>query len=71
MKIVEAQEAREKLTMPVCIDLMRTALKELEEGNWTQPVRSIAVLPAAVYQKELALLLIQASPHPLLIAFRN
>ena len=33
MKIVEAQEAREKLTMPVCIDLMRTALKELEEGN--------------------------------------
>lgn len=45
MKIVEAQEAREKLTMPVCIDLMRTALKELEEGNWTQPVRSIAVLP--------------------------
>lgn len=45
MKIVEAQEAREKLTMPVCIDLMRAALKELEEGNWTQPVRSIAVLP--------------------------
>ena len=45
MKIVEAQEAREKLTMPVCMDLMRTALKELEEGNWTQPVRSIAVLP--------------------------
>jgi len=26
---------------------------------------------SAVYQKELALLLIQASPHPLLIAFRN
>ena len=31
MKIVEAQEAREKLTMPVCIDLMRTALKELRK----------------------------------------
>ena len=31
MKIVEAQEAREKLTMPVCMDLMRTAIKELEE----------------------------------------
>ena len=26
---------------------------------------------SAVYQEELALLLIQASPHPLLIAFRN
>ena len=33
MKIVEAQEAREKLTMPVCIDLMRTALKELDTAG--------------------------------------
>lgn len=45
MKIVEAGEVRQRLTMPVCIELMRTALKELEEGRFTQPVRSIALLP--------------------------
>lgn len=45
MKIVESTEVRQRLTMPVCIELMRTALKELEEGRFTQPVRSIALLP--------------------------
>ena len=45
MKIVESAEVRRRLTMPVCIELMRTALKELEEGRFTQPVRSIALLP--------------------------
>ena len=45
MKIVESAEVRQRLTMPVCIELMRTALKELEEGRFTQPVRSIALLP--------------------------
>ena len=45
MKIVEAAEARRRLTMPVCIDLMRTAFRELEEGRYTQPLRSIAILP--------------------------
>ena len=45
MKIVESAEVRQRLTIPVCIELMRTALKELEEGRFTQPVRSIALLP--------------------------
>lgn len=45
MKIVESAEVRQRLTMPVCTELMRTALKELEEGRFTQPVRSIALLP--------------------------
>ncbi len=45
MKIIEAQEVRRRLTMPVCVELMRTALRELEAGNWSQPVRSIAVMP--------------------------
>ena len=45
MTIVEAAEVRQRLTMPVCIDLMRTSLWELEAGNYTQPLRSIA--PAA------------------------
>lgn len=45
MKIVEAAEARERLTMPACIDLMRTSLRELEAGRYIQPLRSIAILP--------------------------
>ena len=32
---------------------------------------SYAMIKLIIYQKELALLLIQASPHPLLVAFRN
>ena len=45
MKIVEATEVRQRLTMPVCIDLMRASLRELEAGTYTQPLRSIALLP--------------------------
>lgn len=45
MKIVEAAEVRQRLTMPACIDLMRTSLRELEAGSYTQPLRSIALLP--------------------------
>lgn len=45
MKIVDAEEVRRRLTMPVCLDLMKTALLELEKGNWMQPMRSIAMLP--------------------------
>lgn len=45
MRIVEAQEARERLTMPVCIDLMRQAFMDLESGNASQPLRSIVMLP--------------------------
>lgn len=45
MKIVETKEARERLTMPVCIELMRDALAQLEAGNYTQPLRSISLLP--------------------------
>ena len=45
MKIVEAAEVRQRLTMPVCIDLMRASLRELEAGTYTQPLRSIALLP--------------------------
>ena len=44
MKIVEAAEVRQRLTMPVCIDLMRASLRELEAGTYTQPLRSIAGL---------------------------
>ena len=45
MKIVEAAEVRQRLTMSACIDLMRTSLRELEAGTYTQPLRSIALLP--------------------------
>ena len=33
MTIVEAAEVRQRLTMPVCIDLMRTSLRELFSGK--------------------------------------
>ena len=45
MKIVQAEEVRQRLTMPECIALMRTSLRELEAGTYTQPLRSIALLP--------------------------
>jgi ornithine cyclodeaminase/alanine dehydrogenase-like protein (mu-crystallin family) len=45
MRIVEAAEARERLTMDVCIPLMREALVALESGQATQPPRSICALP--------------------------
>lgn len=45
MRIVEAAEARERLTMEVCIPLMREALSKLEDGTALQPARSICALP--------------------------
>ncbi len=45
MKIVEEQEARERLDMSTCIQLMREALIALETGDATMPARSIDVLP--------------------------
>lgn len=45
MRIVEAKEARERLTMEACIPLMRTALCALEDGSALQPPRTICQLP--------------------------
>ena len=45
MRIVEAKEARERLTPEVCIGLMREALIALESGRADQPLRSIVRLP--------------------------
>ena len=45
MIIVEAQEARERLTMPVCMKLMREGLAALEDGRAMQPLRSVNTLP--------------------------
>lgn len=41
MKIVEKEEVFRRLTMPVCIDLMREAFRLLETGSARQPVRSM------------------------------
>ena len=45
MRIVEAAEARERLTPQVCIDLMKEAFIALESGRADQPLRSIVKLP--------------------------
>ena len=45
MRIVEAAEARERLTMEATIPLMREALTLLEDGTATQPPRLICGLP--------------------------
>lgn len=45
MKIVEAQEARERLTAKAAIPLMKEALILLEEGKASQPLRTINTLP--------------------------
>lgn len=45
MRIVEALEAREKLTPAVCIDLMKEAFVALETRKADQPLRSIVKLP--------------------------
>lgn len=45
MRIVEEMEARERLTMDVCVPLMREALMSLEKGEVEQPARTIASLP--------------------------
>ena len=45
MKIIEATEVFEKLTMAKCMDLMKTALIDLELGKSMQPLRSVNRLP--------------------------
>ncbi len=45
MIIMEADEVREKLTMPVCIELMKEALIKLETKEAQQPLRSISQIP--------------------------
>jgi ornithine cyclodeaminase len=45
MKIVEAKEAREKLDMATCINLMREAFTALEDGTAMQPMRSVNPIP--------------------------
>lgn len=56
MKCIEAQVVFEKLTIPACIDLMRSALMDLDSGSSTMPVRSgmglakggLAFMPASL-----------------------
>jgi len=45
MKIMEAAEVFEKLTMKKCMELMKTALMDLETGKAMQPLRSVNRLP--------------------------
>lgn len=45
MRIVEAAEARERLTPEVCIELMKEAFIALESRKADQPLRSIVKLP--------------------------
>jgi len=45
MKIVEANEVFQRLTMPTCIKLMREALQLLESGKAQQPIRAMARFP--------------------------
>ena len=45
MKIIDAKEVFEKLTMEKCIGLMRQALSDLEAGKAFQPMRTIHTLP--------------------------
>ena len=45
MKIIEAPEVFQKLTMKKCMELMRSALADLETGKAMQPLRSVNRLP--------------------------
>lgn len=45
MIIVEEKEALERLTMPVCIELMEKALSDLAVGKCCQPMRSVLTIP--------------------------
>lgn len=45
MKIVEAREVHERLTMPQCIQLMREAFVLLETGKAVQPIRALTKFP--------------------------
>ncbi len=45
MLIIEEPEVCQLLSMDTCIGLMRTALRELAAGNYSQPLRSVHKLP--------------------------
>lgn len=45
MKVIEATEVREQLTMSRCIELMREAFCRLEKGEALQPIRSMVHWP--------------------------
>ena len=45
MIVIEKEEVEQKLTMPICIGLMRTAMADLASGRAFQPLRTIHVLP--------------------------
>jgi len=45
MRIIEADEVRERLTPDITIGLMREALKQLELGTAQQPLRSVHFMP--------------------------
>jgi ornithine cyclodeaminase/alanine dehydrogenase-like protein (mu-crystallin family) len=45
MKIIEASEVFEKLTMRICLDLMEEALKDFSSGKSMQQLRTNNVLP--------------------------
>ncbi len=45
MRIIEEEQVRRLLTPEKCIDAMRTAFMELEQGKYAMPLRSIHVLP--------------------------
>ncbi len=45
MKIIEEKEVMEKLSMAKCMELMRTALMDLESGKGLQPMRNVIKLP--------------------------
>lgn len=45
MFIIEADEVRKKLTMEICMDLMKEVLSDFEQGKCVQPIRSIHLFP--------------------------
>ena len=45
MRIVNAEEVRMRLTMPICIGLMKEAFLMMESGQVAQPSRSVIHLP--------------------------
>jgi ornithine cyclodeaminase/alanine dehydrogenase-like protein (mu-crystallin family) len=47
MLIIEESEVCRLLSMEVCVGLMRTALRELAAGNYSQPPRSVHKLPGS------------------------
>lgn len=45
MKIIEEKEVLERLSMAKCMELMKTALMDLETGKGMQPMRNVIHLP--------------------------